>query len=301
MNDAAGVADGVRREVETMVKAQAERFIMDMDLVKREDFDALRELVQAQSEEIEALKAEVAALKAEAQRRQPNVKVAVISDVHGNRLALEAVLDDIARQGVDATFNLGDLVSGPLEPSWTADILMELDFPTMRGNHERMLIDKPPEKLGPVDRFAQEQMESRHRAWLDALPATLSCSTMSSSATARRRRDDEPWLDNWWDGRTRDAAGRGDGGGQGRGLRLSGAAVRAHAYAARGAAAGWAADRQSGQRRAAVQPRLARCALRDRRAARRQLVPCVPRGALRSLRRRPGRRRPMAFRNGARR
>jgi BMFP domain-containing protein YqiC len=63
MNDAAGVADGVRREVETMVRAQAERFVMDMDLVKREDYDALRELVQAQSAELKALKAEVAALK----------------------------------------------------------------------------------------------------------------------------------------------------------------------------------------------------------------------------------------------
>ena len=63
MNDAAGMADGLRREVETMVRAQAERFIMDMDLVKREDYDALRELVQNQSAELRALKAEVAALK----------------------------------------------------------------------------------------------------------------------------------------------------------------------------------------------------------------------------------------------
>ena len=66
MNDAAGVADGVRREVESMVRAQAERFIMDMDLVKREDYDALRELVQTQSAELRALKAEVAALKGSA-------------------------------------------------------------------------------------------------------------------------------------------------------------------------------------------------------------------------------------------
>ena len=64
MNDAAGVADGVRREAETMIRAQAERFVMDMNLVKREDYDALRELVQAQSAELKALKAEVAALKA---------------------------------------------------------------------------------------------------------------------------------------------------------------------------------------------------------------------------------------------
>ena len=64
MNDAAGVADGMRREVESMVRAQAERFIMDMNLVKREDYDALRELVQRQSAELSALKAEVASLKA---------------------------------------------------------------------------------------------------------------------------------------------------------------------------------------------------------------------------------------------
>jgi BMFP domain-containing protein YqiC len=63
MNDAAGVADGVRREAESMVRAQAERFVMDMNLVKREDYDALRELVQAQAAELKALKAEVAALK----------------------------------------------------------------------------------------------------------------------------------------------------------------------------------------------------------------------------------------------
>lgn len=63
MNDAAGVADGVRREVETAVKSQMERLINDMDLVKREEFDALRELVQAQSEELAALRKEVDALK----------------------------------------------------------------------------------------------------------------------------------------------------------------------------------------------------------------------------------------------
>ena len=64
MNDAAGMADGVRREVESMIRAQAERFVMDMNLVKREDYDALRELVQRQSKELSALKAEVATLKA---------------------------------------------------------------------------------------------------------------------------------------------------------------------------------------------------------------------------------------------
>ncbi len=63
MNNAAGVADGVRREIETVVKSQLERLIADMDLVKREDYDALRELVQAQSLEIKALQDEMADLK----------------------------------------------------------------------------------------------------------------------------------------------------------------------------------------------------------------------------------------------
>ena len=63
MNEAAGVADGVRREVETEIKSQGERWVADMDLVKREDFDALRELVQAQGEELKQLRAELAALK----------------------------------------------------------------------------------------------------------------------------------------------------------------------------------------------------------------------------------------------
>jgi BMFP domain-containing protein YqiC len=66
MNEAAGVADGVRREVETVVKSQAQRIVNDMELVKREDFDALRELVQVQGEEIDALRKEILELRGSA-------------------------------------------------------------------------------------------------------------------------------------------------------------------------------------------------------------------------------------------
>ena len=74
------------------------------------------------------------------------MKLAVISDIHGNLLALRAVLADIARQGVDQTVNLGDILSGPLQPAETADLLMTCNFPTIRGNHERQLLallDRP--------------------------------------------------------------------------------------------------------------------------------------------------------------
>jgi len=129
------------------------------------------------------------------------VKIAVISDIHGNRLALEAVLDDIARQHVDSTLNLGDLVAGPMEPARTADILLDLDIPTIRGNHERYLIDTPPEKLGPVDRFARAHLSERHLAWIRQLPATLSLMDDIFLCHGTPASDEVPWLDNWWDGR----------------------------------------------------------------------------------------------------
>lgn len=130
------------------------------------------------------------------------MKIAIISDIHSNRLALEAVLDDIVREGVDGTFNLGDLVSGPMEPNWVADILIDLDIPTVRGNHERMLIDNPPDRLGPVDRFAQDRMESRHRAFINSLPETLALLDDVFLCHGTPTSDDEPWLDGWWTGRT---------------------------------------------------------------------------------------------------
>ena len=64
MNDAAGVASGVRREVDTMVRNQAEKWLRDLDLVKREEFEAVKDMARLAREENEALKARVAALEA---------------------------------------------------------------------------------------------------------------------------------------------------------------------------------------------------------------------------------------------
>ncbi|MGA2895870.1 MAG: accessory factor UbiK family protein [Xanthobacteraceae bacterium] len=64
MNDAAGVAQGVRREFETLFRTQAERWLRDLDLVKREDFEAVKEMARLAREENETLKGRVAALEA---------------------------------------------------------------------------------------------------------------------------------------------------------------------------------------------------------------------------------------------
>lgn len=63
MTDAAGAAQGLRREVETAFRAQAERFLADMDLVKRDEFDAIKEMAANARAENEALKARIAALE----------------------------------------------------------------------------------------------------------------------------------------------------------------------------------------------------------------------------------------------
>jgi putative phosphoesterase len=101
------------------------------------------------------------------------MRIAVIADVHGNALALEAVLADIARQGIETVVNLGDHLSGPLEAARTADILITRNFPSIRGNHDRNLIEQQPEAMGLSDRAAHRQLTAQHRAWLAALPPTL--------------------------------------------------------------------------------------------------------------------------------
>lgn len=63
MTDAAGAAQGVRQEMETAFKAQAERWMNSMDLVKREEFEAVRDMAVKAREENEKLEARIAALE----------------------------------------------------------------------------------------------------------------------------------------------------------------------------------------------------------------------------------------------
>lgn len=64
MNDAAGVASGFRREVETVMRTQAEKMLRNMDLVQREEFEAVKDMARLAREENEALKARIEALEA---------------------------------------------------------------------------------------------------------------------------------------------------------------------------------------------------------------------------------------------
>lgn len=99
--------------------------------------------------------------------------LAVLSDIHGNLPALEAVVEDAQANGATGFLNLGDILSGPLWPRETAEWLMARDWPTIAGNHERQVLTGTPGRMGTSDAFASAQLADNHRAWLAGLPTRL--------------------------------------------------------------------------------------------------------------------------------
>jgi len=71
ITDAAGLAEGARREVETVVKAQLERLLAGMDVVTREEFEAVKDMAAKARGENDALAARLAALEAKLGGGQP--------------------------------------------------------------------------------------------------------------------------------------------------------------------------------------------------------------------------------------
>jgi BMFP domain-containing protein YqiC len=75
LNDVAGVAQGARREVETVLRAQGERVVSELDLVKREDLEIVREIALKALAEVERLNARIAALEGAAVSPPPGAAV----------------------------------------------------------------------------------------------------------------------------------------------------------------------------------------------------------------------------------
>ncbi|MBZ9955524.1 metallophosphoesterase family protein [Mesorhizobium sp. BR1-1-15] len=98
------------------------------------------------------------------------MRIAVLADIHGNVLALDAVLADLERRGgADITVNLGDSVSGPLWPRETFARLEALDLRTVRGNHDRRVAADPAdETMWASDIYARERLTGAQREVLFA-------------------------------------------------------------------------------------------------------------------------------------
>jgi predicted MPP superfamily phosphohydrolase len=63
------------------------------------------------------------------------MKIAVLSDIHSNVFALDAVIKDLKKYSIDLKANLGDILYGPVAPKSTFDLLMEHDFMFMSSIH----------------------------------------------------------------------------------------------------------------------------------------------------------------------
>jgi putative phosphoesterase len=102
------------------------------------------------------------------------MRIAILSDIHGNLPALEAVVSHMHRRAVDMVVNLGDSASGPLLPRETVRFLMSQDWLQLAGNHERQVLELDPcapdaMARRPSDAHARAQLGVRELAWMASL------------------------------------------------------------------------------------------------------------------------------------
>src|SRR6266478_9724105 len=105
------------------------------------------------------------------------MRLAIIADVHGNLPALEAVLADVERRGVDRIVNLGDCASGPLWPRETCERLITTGITSIRGNHDRWVASLRRDDMGVSDRYAFDELAGCQREWLGQLAPTIEVDT----------------------------------------------------------------------------------------------------------------------------
>lgn len=107
------------------------------------------------------------------------MKIALLADIHGNALALEAVLHMAAREGVDELFLLGDFVGYYFQPGKVLELLAPWKVTAIRGNHETLLtecaesaeaLNAYEKKYGRGLRMAMEQLDDGVLSGLMSLP-----------------------------------------------------------------------------------------------------------------------------------
>jgi len=129
-------------------------------------------------------------------------RIALVSDIHGNLLALEAVVEDIKRRNVSRVINLGDHVSGPLWPKETLKYLKSTDWIHICGNHDRQLTSDDPDTHGLSDAYAFAQIDREGLRWLESLPAFKRLEADILAFHGSPQNDLEYMLESVSDGRT---------------------------------------------------------------------------------------------------
>lgn len=102
------------------------------------------------------------------------MKIAVLSDIHGNIWALEAVFQDIQKRNVDHLINLGDIFYGPLEPRLTYERLKKIPVVTILGNQDRVMIEarKYQSQANATLAYGMDNLGEEPLNWLTGFPTT---------------------------------------------------------------------------------------------------------------------------------
>jgi putative phosphoesterase len=101
-------------------------------------------------------------------------EIAIVSDIHGNSWAFEAVLTDIKSRGIKTIINLGDSLYGPLDPRGTCELLMDNNVLSISGNEDRIILEHPGSKpeSGMLE-YVKSQIDKDVVNWLKSLPFEL--------------------------------------------------------------------------------------------------------------------------------
>jgi putative phosphoesterase len=97
------------------------------------------------------------------------IRIAVLSDIHGNIAALDKVVTDLKQRQVDTVVNLGDHLSGPLWPKETVEFLMDQEWVHLSGNMDEALVNQAPELHSLSDAYAYKFLNDQEKEWLRAL------------------------------------------------------------------------------------------------------------------------------------
>lgn len=131
------------------------------------------------------------------------MRLALVSDIHGNLPALEAVAADLRRHGVDQVLCLGDNLSGPLLPRETAQWLMASGWPVLAGNHERQILEWTPQTGGASDGYARSMLGAAELSWVRSLRPGWQWAPDIYLCHGTPRHDDEHFLETPEAGRLR--------------------------------------------------------------------------------------------------
>jgi predicted phosphodiesterase len=98
-------------------------------------------------------------------------QIAVISDIHSNSWALEAVISDAKQNSIDTIINLGDSIFGPLDPIGTIDILIDNNVINVMGNEDEIILNKKNQYIAhPILKYLDKFVTPFVIQWLQELP-----------------------------------------------------------------------------------------------------------------------------------